>query len=100
MMTRKNVRHHFTIRLIIQVAAICAFFFITLTPNSASALDILIGTEPEGTFSHFTGRTICRIISRHAEDITAKPYQDPTPSIISRTCREAPWTSVWSIHSC
>ena len=72
MMTRKNVRHHFTIRLMIHVAAICTFSFIALTPISASALDILIGAGPEGTFSHFAGRTICRIISRHADDIACR----------------------------
>ena len=72
MMTRKNVRHHFTVRLMIQVTTICAFFITALTPISASALDILLGTGPEGTFSHFTGRTICRIISRQANDISCK----------------------------
>jgi hypothetical protein len=77
MMTRKKVRHHFTIRPMIHVAAICAFFFIALIPKSASALDILLGTGPEGTFSHFTGRTICRIISRQAEDITCNAVPGP-----------------------
>ena len=72
MMTRKTVRHHFTIRLMIHVAATCSFFFIALTPIFASALDILIGTGAEGTFSHFTGRTICRIIDKHADDLTCK----------------------------
>lgn len=72
MMTRKNVRHHFAIRLMIHVAAACSFFFIALTPIFAGAVDILIGTGPEGTFSHFTGRTICRIISRHADDIACR----------------------------
>jgi TRAP transporter TAXI family solute receptor len=77
MMTRKYVRHHFTIRLMMNVAAICAFFISALTPIYASAFDILLGTGPEGTFSHFTGRTICRIISRHAEDIDCKALPGP-----------------------
>jgi TRAP transporter TAXI family solute receptor len=72
MMTRKNVRHHFTIRLRNYLAAVCALIFIALTPASAMAVDIFIGTGPEGTFSHFTGRTICRIISRHADDIACR----------------------------
>ncbi len=80
MMTRKNVRHHFTIRLMIHFAVTCSFFFITLLPISANALDILLGTGPEGTFSHFTGRTICRIISKQAEDIACKAV--PTPDTI------------------
>jgi TRAP transporter TAXI family solute receptor len=72
MMTLKIVRHHFIIRLRNSVAAACALIFIALTPVSAMALDIFLGTGPEGTFSHFTGRTICRIISRHADDIACR----------------------------
>lgn len=77
MMTRKTVRHHFTVRLLIHIAATCTFFFIALTPLSALALDILLGTGPEGTFSHFTGRTLCRVISRHSEDIACKVVPGP-----------------------
>jgi len=77
MMTRKYVRHHFTIRLMMNIAATCAFFITALTPISASAFDILLGTGPEGTFSYFTGRTICRIISRHAEDFDCKALPGP-----------------------
>jgi TRAP transporter TAXI family solute receptor len=77
MMTRKYVRHHFTIRLMMSIAATYAFFITALTPISASAFDILLGTGPEGTFSHFTGRSICRIISRHAEDVDCKTVPGP-----------------------
>lgn len=51
---------------------IAAFLIIGLFPFSADALDILLGTGEAGTFSHFTGRTICRMINRHADDINCK----------------------------
>lgn len=72
MMTRKNVRHHFTIRLRNYVAAASVLISIALTPVFAMALDIFFGTGPEGTFSYFIGRTICRIIDRHDNDIACR----------------------------
>jgi TRAP transporter TAXI family solute receptor len=46
-----------------------------LQPNPASGLDLLLGTGETGTFSHFAGRTICRLIDRHADGLncTAVP---------------------------
>ena len=80
MMTRQNIRHHFTIRLRPPVnysALICAVFLIALMPLSAVAIDIHLGTGPDGTFSHFTGRTICRTLNKHAEDIACKVVPAP-----------------------
>ena len=51
---------------------ISAFLIVVLLPFSANAFDILLGTGETGTFSHFTGRTICRIINGHADDINCK----------------------------
>jgi len=51
---------------------ICAFLIVGLFPLSANAFDILLGTGETGTFSHFTGRTICRMINRHSNDINCK----------------------------
>ena len=79
-MTLRHVRHHFAIRPIKRAALICATLIFALMPISANALDILIGTGPDGTFSHFTGRTICRIISKHAQDISCNTV--PTPDAI------------------
>jgi hypothetical protein len=56
---------------------IAVFFIIGLFPFSANALDILLGTGEAGTFSHFTGRTICRMIKRHADDINCKTVPAP-----------------------
>jgi len=47
-------------------------FVVGLSPLSADALEILLGTGEKGTFSHFTGRTLCRIIDRHTDDIDCK----------------------------
>ncbi len=56
---------------------ISAFLIVVLLPFSANALDILLGTGETGTFSHFTGRTICRMINRHADDINCKTVPAP-----------------------
>jgi TRAP transporter TAXI family solute receptor len=76
MMTRKIVRHHFTIRPFKHAVLIYAMIF-ALLPISANALEILIGTGPDGSFSHFTGRKICRIISKNANDISCKAVPGP-----------------------
>ena len=56
---------------------ISAFLIVGLFPFSANALDILLGTGETGTFSHFTGRTICRIINKHSNDINCKTVPAP-----------------------
>lgn len=43
-----------------------------LFPAPSHALDILLGTGEAGSFSNFTGRTICRVINRQAEGISCK----------------------------
>jgi TRAP transporter TAXI family solute receptor len=45
--------------------------------NTAYALDLVIGTGASGTFSHFAGRTICRILSRHADGLTCQTATAP-----------------------
>jgi TRAP transporter TAXI family solute receptor len=35
----------------------------------ARALDLLLGTGPSGTFSHFAGRSICRVVNSQAGDL-------------------------------
>ncbi|MFC1813669.1 TAXI family TRAP transporter solute-binding subunit [Thermodesulfobacteriota bacterium] len=56
---------------------ICAFLIVGFSPFPANAFDILLGTGETGSFSHFTGRTICRIINRHADDINCKTAPAP-----------------------
>jgi TRAP transporter TAXI family solute receptor len=70
----KNICFNRFFKRAIVVAAILS---VGLFPFSALALDILLGTGKAGTISHFTGRTICRILNRHADGINCKPV--PTP---------------------
>lgn len=58
-----------------QTLFIALWLLVTLLPSSSPAFDILIGTGEAGSFSHFSGRTICRIINRNVDDLhcTAAP---------------------------
>lgn len=49
-----------------------ALLIICLFPVNLFAIEILFGTGTEGTFSHFAGRAICRVISRHAADFDCR----------------------------
>jgi len=62
----------FSRRTIIFIAALVCIF-----PVYVYAEDILIGTEKAGTFSHFVGRTICRAISMHAENLNCQVLPAP-----------------------
>ena len=78
-MTYKTVKHHFTIRPFIDTVLIGTVLSLILSAVPAYALDIHIGTGPEGSFSHFTGRTICRIISRHSDDVECQTVSATDP---------------------
>ena len=60
-----------------RVPMIIVFFIVGLSPFSADALDILLGTGKNGTFSYFTGRTICGLLNKHADDINCKTVAGP-----------------------
>lgn len=47
----------------------CTVALIGSITSMASAADILTGTGPEGSFSHFVGRAICRAINRSADSL-------------------------------
>ncbi|MGD2271813.1 MAG: TAXI family TRAP transporter solute-binding subunit, partial [Desulfobacterales bacterium] len=72
MITNKHVKHRCFACFFKQAFVIAALLIVALVPFSASALDILIGTGEAGTFSHFTGRTICRMINKFTDDLTCK----------------------------
>ena len=57
----------------VTVALLLAFF----SPLPADAFDILLGTGEAGTFSHFTGKAICRAVNRQAMDINCIPTPAP-----------------------
>jgi len=77
MITSKHVKNLCFIRVFKRAPFIAAFLIIGLYPISATALDILLGTGETGTFSHFTGRAICRMINSHADDISCKTVPAP-----------------------
>jgi len=62
-----------------QVRIICLFLIVgaCIFPFSANAFDVLLGTGEPGTFSHFTGRVLCRVINSHTSDINCQTV--PTP---------------------
>jgi len=60
-----------------RVLIIGAILMIGSLPSCAYAIDILLGTGEDGTFSHFTGRTICRIINKHADELNCQTVPAP-----------------------
>ena len=46
-------------------------------PSGASAFDILLGTDDTGTFSHFVGRTLCRVINSHGTELNCRTVPAP-----------------------
>ena len=72
MITCRKVKRTLLTAAFQRVAIICIVLTAGLMPSGASAFDILIGTGEAGTFSHFTGRVLERIISRHAPEITCR----------------------------
>jgi TRAP transporter TAXI family solute receptor len=48
---------------------LAVWLIVMLAPPSSFAFDIRIGTEESGSFSHFSGRTICRIIEKQLDEL-------------------------------
>jgi TRAP transporter TAXI family solute receptor len=57
--------------------ALAALLSIALFPIGAAAVEILMGTDAAGTFSHFAGRAISRLISQHADDLDCRVLPAP-----------------------
>lgn len=53
------------------------FLMAGFSPATASAFEILLGTDEAGSFSHFTGRMLSRVINRHTEDIQCDAVPGP-----------------------
>jgi TRAP transporter TAXI family solute receptor len=72
-MMTKNHRKNICFRWFFKPLPICAVFLIfILCQIPANAFEIAIGTGEAGTFSHHTGRAVCRIINKYADDISCK----------------------------
>ena len=51
------------------IALIIALFLVISIPAPGHAFDVRLGTGDTGTFSHFTGRIITRIVNRNTKEI-------------------------------
>ena len=79
MITKKSAMYRRTPMFFSRVPIMCLFFIIgtCVFPFSAQAIDILLGTREPGTYSHFTGRMLCRVINSQASDMNCETV--PTP---------------------
>ena len=77
MTPKKHAKYIGSRRFFKRALIICAFLIVGHFPYSAHALDILLGTGETGTFSHFTGRTICRVMNKHSSDVNCKTVPAP-----------------------
>ncbi len=71
------------IRLLVQNSSIISVFLcVLLLSNLAQAYELRMGTGSRGSFSHFTGRTLCRIISQETDlKCTTVPAPDATHNL-------------------
>lgn len=74
MITKTSQRYFRTPLIFRRVPIICIVLIIgvSILPFSANAFDILLGTGAPGTFSHFSGRMLCRAINSHTSDINCQ----------------------------
>ena len=72
MMTNMSMRtKRLPIIYLILIVGACVF------PFTVHAFDIRLGTGPSGTFSHFSGRMICRAVNSHTSDIDCRVVPAP-----------------------
>ncbi len=72
MITNKNKKTIGMISFLKKASVLLALLIIGVSPVSVSAFDLFLGTGPEGTFSHFSGKMLARVINRNAGDINCK----------------------------
>ncbi|MCF8037793.1 MAG: TAXI family TRAP transporter solute-binding subunit [Desulfohalobiaceae bacterium] len=53
--------------------SVLAVLVLVFSPGLARAFDILLGTGEPGSFSHFSGRKICRVLNNQASGILCSP---------------------------
>jgi len=79
MITRTSAGYFRTPMFLRRVSAICLLLMVggCLFPFSIHAFDILLGTGVPGTFSHFTGRMLCRVINSNVDDMNCQTVSSP-----------------------
>lgn len=68
---RRFISINFT--LLATIVMICSSTF------SASAFELIIGTDPQGSFSYHSGKFLCRLFSRQNEEITCSLSESTDP---------------------
>ena len=78
MQIKKSAGHIFSIRWFKSYSILLTLMMVGFSPVSANAFDLLLGTGESGTFSHFTGRMLCRAMNSDIEDVncTVAPASD------------------------
>lgn len=66
-----------TLRLFLRAAALFVLLAAVATPGRTLATDILLGTDAAGSFSHFAGRAVCRVINRNADGLDCQVIPAP-----------------------
>jgi len=79
MITKKSTLYFRKPLFFRRMSITCLFLIIgaCIFPFSANAFDVLLGTGEPGTFSHFTGRVLCRVMNSHTSDMNCQTV--PTP---------------------
>ena len=77
MISNKRNDAIFFIRFFKRVPLITIILIIMSIPITAQAFDILLGTGETGTFSHFAGRLLCRVINSHSNDLNCRVATAP-----------------------
>ena len=52
-----------------KIAILIALALLLLSAGSAGAMDLLLGSGKTGSFSNFVGKSICRAVNRHTDDL-------------------------------
>jgi len=77
MIPTKDVDQRCFIRSLLKLPAIVALILIGWLPVSSNAFEILLGTGEAGTFSHYTGRILCRVINNHTDGVQCEMVPEP-----------------------
>lgn len=77
MISKKRTDAIFFIRSFKRVPLITIILIFMSIPITAQAFDILLGTGETGTFSHFAGRMLCRVINSHSNDLNCSVATAP-----------------------
>ena len=76
-MSTKQPPQNGSLRILARAVALFVLLAAVATPGSTFATDILLGTDAAGSFSHFAGRAVCRVINRNADGLECRVIPAP-----------------------